>query len=80
MKSFSVGLLRTLCAYFVCVLSVLHTVSVLVLHSKHFSSSAITPCHVLTSSVKMFCACVRVNTKRMRVKYLTAEISTRASE
>ena len=31
---FSVGLLRTLFAYFECVLSVLHTVSVLILHAE----------------------------------------------
>ena len=36
-----------MCAYFVCVLSVLYTVSVLILHRESFSLSAITPCHVL---------------------------------
>ena len=38
-----------MCAYLVCVLNVLYTVSVLILHRESFSSSAITPCHVLIS-------------------------------
>ena len=45
--SFSVVLPRTICAYLVCVLNVLYTVSVLILHRESFSTSAITPCHVL---------------------------------
>ena len=45
--SFNVALPRTMCAYFVCVLSVLYTVSVPILLHESFSSSAITPCHVL---------------------------------
>ena len=44
---FSVGLPRKMCACFVCVLSVLYTVSVLISHRESYSSSAITPCHVL---------------------------------
>lgn len=45
-QSFSVHLPRTLCAYFVCVWSILYTVSLLIFHHKNFSSCAITPCHV----------------------------------
>ena len=41
------GLLQTISAYFVCVLSVLYTVSVLILHRESFPSSAITPSCVL---------------------------------
>ena len=59
--SFSVVLPRTICAYLVCVLNVLYTVSVLILHRESFSTSAITPCHVLISQ-----------TSRMRDGDLTA--------
>ena len=61
---FSVGLPRTMCAYFVCILSVLYTMSVLMLHRESFSSSAIAPCHVPISqsvahaSESKGCACV----------------------
>ena len=43
----SVDLPRTQSAYFLCVLSVLYTASVLILHRRNFSSSAITPYHML---------------------------------
>ena len=62
--SFSVALPRTMCAYFVCVLSVLYTVSVPILLRESFSSSAITLYHVLISqnvthaSGSKGCACV----------------------
>ena len=42
---FSVGLPRMMCAYFVCVLSVLYPVSVLILSRESFSLSTITPVH-----------------------------------
>ena len=53
-----------MCAYFVCVLSVLYTVSLLILHRESFSSSDITLCHVLTTQniahalESKGCACV----------------------
>ena len=55
--SFSVGLPRTLCEYLVSVLNVLYTVFVLIFHRINFSSSEITPCHVL----------IRVKSSRMRI-------------
>ena len=45
--SFSVGLPRTMWPYFVCVLSVLYTLSLLILRREGFPSSAITPSCVL---------------------------------
>ena len=54
------GLPRTLCEYFVAVLSVLCTLFVLIFHCINFFSSAVTPCHVL----------IRVKSSRMRVKDL----------
>ena len=45
--SFSVGLPRTMWPYFVCVLSVLYTLSLLILRRESFPSSAITPSCVL---------------------------------
>ena len=53
--SFSVGVPRTLCAYFVSVLSVLYTVSVLILHRK---ASHLPPLH--------HAKCSAVKTLRMR--------------
>lgn len=47
--SFSLGLPWTLCAYFVCVLSILYRVSMLILNHRNFSSSTITPSHMLIS-------------------------------
>ena len=77
---FSVGLPRTMCAYFVCVLSVLYTVSVLMLHRESFSSSTIAPCLVPISqsvthaSESKGYACVT----RTERKKNEAVISTRA--
>ena len=76
-----------MCAYFVCVLSVLYTMSVLILHRESFLSSAITPWRVLIpqnvahASESKGCACVMRTWPRFateRKKKNQAGISTRA--
>ena len=63
-----VALPRTMCAYFVCVLSVLYTVPVLILHRESSSSSAITLCAHQSKRR----TCIRVKCLHMHEKDLTA--------
>ena len=58
-----------MCAYLVCVSSVLYTVSVLILHRESFSSS---PLHYAMCSLVKRHACVRAKRLRMRDEDLTA--------